>query len=286
MARRVHYDREGDAGIITLSDPPLNLFGYELTNELIAALEEAEGDMIRALVIRAEGDVFTGGVDVLRQVLQQLKDRAIPVDDVGLRRPTLDDVFLSLTGHGAEEDTAPGGKRDGVELVDECVVRHPALDQTPLDGGQHHAGPHAVQIGGEVAEHRTGCAREVALRVDIAVVRHEQSIRAKTRDQGSPPGGDDLVSDRPRRVAIAQAGFELSLCKHVRVFCLFLVVGDEGDPLRRAVHGARVVCHVASCLLRSGASAIRYPAWGVILSGGQRCADVCGRRRRRSADSA
>jgi len=25
------------------------------------------------------------------------------VDDVGLRRPTLDDVFLSLTGHAAEE---------------------------------------------------------------------------------------------------------------------------------------------------------------------------------------
>ncbi|HEY0631054.1 MAG TPA: enoyl-CoA hydratase/isomerase family protein [Thermoleophilaceae bacterium] len=64
MARRVGYDREGDVGIVTLADPPLNLFGYELTNELIAALEEAEGDMIRALVIRADGDVFTGGVDV------------------------------------------------------------------------------------------------------------------------------------------------------------------------------------------------------------------------------
>jgi enoyl-CoA hydratase/carnithine racemase len=64
VARRVHYDCEGDVGIITLADPPLNLFGYEVTNELIAALEEAEGDMIRALVIRADGDVFTGGVDV------------------------------------------------------------------------------------------------------------------------------------------------------------------------------------------------------------------------------
>ena len=64
MARRVRYDVDGDVGLITLSDPPLNLFGYEITNELIAALEEAEGDMIRALVIRADGDVFTGGVDV------------------------------------------------------------------------------------------------------------------------------------------------------------------------------------------------------------------------------
>jgi enoyl-CoA hydratase len=64
MARRVRYSRDGDVGIITLSDPPLNLFGLELTNELIAEIEEAEGDMIRALVIRADGDVFTGGVDV------------------------------------------------------------------------------------------------------------------------------------------------------------------------------------------------------------------------------
>jgi enoyl-CoA hydratase/carnithine racemase len=64
VARRVRYECEGDLATITLADPPLNLFGYELTNELIAALEEAEGDMVRALVIRAEGDVFTGGVDV------------------------------------------------------------------------------------------------------------------------------------------------------------------------------------------------------------------------------
>jgi ABC-2 type transport system ATP-binding protein len=59
----------------------------------------------------------TGGVDVLRRVLQELKDRSIPVDDVGLRRPTLDDVFLSLTGHAAEEaaESTDGqrGGRDG-----------------------------------------------------------------------------------------------------------------------------------------------------------------------------
>jgi ABC-2 type transport system ATP-binding protein len=44
-----------------------------------------------------------GGVDALKQVLQQLGDSDIKVVDVGLRRPTLDDVFLSLTGHAAEE---------------------------------------------------------------------------------------------------------------------------------------------------------------------------------------
>jgi ABC-2 type transport system ATP-binding protein len=53
----------------------------------------------------------TAGVDDLRRVLQLLKDRDIPLDDVGLRRPTLDDVFLSLTGHAAEEvDEHPDGR--------------------------------------------------------------------------------------------------------------------------------------------------------------------------------
>ena len=60
----VDYSREGAVGIVTIDSPPLNLFGAEVINDLIAALEEAEGDMIRALLVRAEGRVFTGGVDV------------------------------------------------------------------------------------------------------------------------------------------------------------------------------------------------------------------------------
>jgi ABC-2 type transport system ATP-binding protein len=41
-----------------------------------------------------------------------LRDSEIEVDDIGLSRPSIDDVFLSLTGHRAEqaaeaeEDTA------------------------------------------------------------------------------------------------------------------------------------------------------------------------------------
>jgi enoyl-CoA hydratase/carnithine racemase len=83
-------------GVITLSDPPLNLFGYELGNDLMAALEEAEGDGVRALLIRGDGDVFSGGVDVnvfagktpeqaqaffedLMQVTHKIEDLELPV---------------------------------------------------------------------------------------------------------------------------------------------------------------------------------------------------------------
>nr|AIA14781.1 daunorubicin resistance ABC transporter, ATP-binding protein [uncultured bacterium] len=40
-----------------------------------------------------------GGVQKLKQVLQNLETAKIQVDNVSLHRPTLDDVFMSLTGH-------------------------------------------------------------------------------------------------------------------------------------------------------------------------------------------
>jgi ABC-2 type transport system ATP-binding protein len=45
-----------------------------------------------------------GGAQRLVQVVRDLDEAGIGIDDIGLRRPTLDDVFLSLTGHAAEED--------------------------------------------------------------------------------------------------------------------------------------------------------------------------------------
>jgi ABC-2 type transport system ATP-binding protein len=47
----------------------------------------------------------SGGAAVLADALRRLDAEGVAVDDVGLRRPTLDDVFLSLTGHTAEADT-------------------------------------------------------------------------------------------------------------------------------------------------------------------------------------
>ena len=46
----------------------------------------------------------SGGAGALRAVLDQLMVHGVRVRDIGLRRPTLDDVFLTLTGH----DTGPG----------------------------------------------------------------------------------------------------------------------------------------------------------------------------------
>jgi ABC-2 type transport system ATP-binding protein len=50
---------------------------------------------------------ITGGSPVLVEALRRLDAAGVAVQDVGLRRPTLDDVFLTLTGHPADQPAAP-----------------------------------------------------------------------------------------------------------------------------------------------------------------------------------
>ncbi|RKT53401.1 ABC-2 type transport system ATP-binding protein [Saccharothrix australiensis] len=52
----------------------------------------------------------SGGSEVLVDGIRRLDAEAIKVLDVGLRRPTLDDVFLALTGHAAEEKQEEQGE--------------------------------------------------------------------------------------------------------------------------------------------------------------------------------
>ena len=59
--------------------------------------EVALDEHTRELTVQAEG-----GAKALVQVLRDLDEAGIAIDDIGLRRPTLDDVFIALTGHAAE----------------------------------------------------------------------------------------------------------------------------------------------------------------------------------------
>jgi len=47
------------------------------------------------------------GPKLLPVVLRALDDADVPVEDIALRRPTLDEVFLALTGHTTTDTTAP-----------------------------------------------------------------------------------------------------------------------------------------------------------------------------------
>ncbi len=73
MSEQVRIERDGAVASIVLDNPPLNLFGDEVFTGLVACLDEIEAaDDIRCVVWRAEGDIFSGGVDV--NVFQRLVD--------------------------------------------------------------------------------------------------------------------------------------------------------------------------------------------------------------------
>ncbi|WP_432072050.1 ATP-binding cassette domain-containing protein [Streptomyces wuyuanensis] len=52
----------------------------------------------------------TGGAKLLAEVIRELDAAGIEIDDIGLRRPTLDDVFISLTGRHADQGAEDGGE--------------------------------------------------------------------------------------------------------------------------------------------------------------------------------
>jgi ABC-2 type transport system ATP-binding protein len=62
---------------------------------------------------RKVGVLVDTGSKALVEALRRLDIEGVGVLDVGLHRPTLDDVFLSLTGHAAEEEPVdePKGRR-------------------------------------------------------------------------------------------------------------------------------------------------------------------------------
>lgn len=69
---KVRYERDGDVGIVTLADAPLNLITPELVDGLEQAIEAAAGASVRALLLRAEGENFSAGA----QVAAMFQDRS------------------------------------------------------------------------------------------------------------------------------------------------------------------------------------------------------------------
>ncbi|MGZ5313394.1 MAG: enoyl-CoA hydratase/isomerase family protein [Solirubrobacterales bacterium] len=64
MSKPVRLERDGPLAAMVLDSPPLNLFGQDAWLALVDCIDEVSGSDARALVWRAEGDVFTGGADV------------------------------------------------------------------------------------------------------------------------------------------------------------------------------------------------------------------------------
>ncbi|GAA3007833.1 daunorubicin resistance protein DrrA family ABC transporter ATP-binding protein [Kitasatospora albolonga] len=83
----------------------------DVTEAQAALAPYAKGDPALEKNTRKITVPVSGGARVLADVIRELDARSIEIDDIGLRRPTLDDVFLSLTGRATvEEDEDESGE--------------------------------------------------------------------------------------------------------------------------------------------------------------------------------
>src|SRR5271156_5760197 len=64
MMGKVRFETSDALGLITLANPPLNLFDQELIEDLRTAVNQAREHQLRALLVRADGKNFSGGADV------------------------------------------------------------------------------------------------------------------------------------------------------------------------------------------------------------------------------
>jgi ABC-2 type transport system ATP-binding protein len=71
--------------------------------EIVAAISGIKPSLDEGL--RMISAPVSTGTKALLDVLKALEGAGIHALDVGLKRPSLDDVFLSLTGHTAEVNT-------------------------------------------------------------------------------------------------------------------------------------------------------------------------------------
>ena len=84
----------------------------QLTAARDALAPLADGEVwVDSEQLRVEVPV-SGGSRVLVEAVRALDAAAVRVEDIALRRPTLDDVFMSLTGHTAEADDASAASEE------------------------------------------------------------------------------------------------------------------------------------------------------------------------------
>ena len=78
----------------------------------ITPVGEGEPHVDKETGVVSEG-VGSRGSDALIDAVRRLDGAGIEIRGLGLRRPSLDDVFLALTGHAAEEEDQANGRRRG-----------------------------------------------------------------------------------------------------------------------------------------------------------------------------
>jgi ABC-2 type transport system ATP-binding protein len=118
-----------DHGRIIAQGTPLELKDQSGAASLVVTVSRAAEVDAAVEIVRSEvGEIHVDrdarhitapaeGVGALTRIAARLDDAGIDLDDIGLQRPSLDDVFLNLTGHRAEVEQESSHDEQSTEAV-------------------------------------------------------------------------------------------------------------------------------------------------------------------------
>ncbi len=123
-----------DKGKVIASGTPTQLKAQAgRASVVLTVTDPADLPAAEELVRRCVHDVYVepearrvtaqaGGLTDMTSIADALAESGIEIDDLGLMRPSLDDVFLSLTGHRAEEES-PDSEATDTDAEKEGALR-------------------------------------------------------------------------------------------------------------------------------------------------------------------
>jgi|tagenome__1003787_1003787.scaffolds.fasta_scaffold20987133_3 ABC-2 type transport system ATP-binding protein len=97
----------GDRLELTLEDPSQCSASIEVLAPMADERPTTHDGVVIVPLLHKHGSIA--------EAVRRLDERGVAIEDIALRRPTLDDVFLNLTGHAAEE-------REGEEQQEEAAA--------------------------------------------------------------------------------------------------------------------------------------------------------------------
>ncbi|MGW5903289.1 ATP-binding cassette domain-containing protein [Streptomyces althioticus] len=98
---------------LRLRDPERRADGARLLRDLLLAEVQLEPDPV-ALTARLNAATSDSAADQAARALTELSRAGVTVDNFSLGQPSLDEVFLALTGHDTGADDAAGDTKDEV----------------------------------------------------------------------------------------------------------------------------------------------------------------------------
>jgi ABC-2 type transport system ATP-binding protein len=103
-------DQAGQASVVVTLSDAVDLIDAERLLRACSSEVHVEAHARRLTAAAA-------GLRDMMRIAQAFEESAIGVDDLGLKRPSLDDVFMHLTGHRAEQAAGDDSERETEEAV-------------------------------------------------------------------------------------------------------------------------------------------------------------------------